>query len=85
MFTSWEEEDNSGLRIRDFYLGKCIGSGKFGDVFMCEHKKTGFVCAIKKILKSTLKEYGMEDQFIKELKIHYSLNHPNVVKLYSHF
>ena len=27
----------------------------------------------------------MVDQFAKELKIHYSLNHPNVTKLYGHF
>jgi len=43
------------------------------------------MCAIKKILKSTLIEYNMVDQFIKELKIHYGLNHPNVIKLYTHF
>lgn len=73
------------MKIRDFQLGKCIGSGKFGDVFMSQHKKTGFVCAIKKILKSTLLEYNMVEQFIKELKIHYRLSHPNVVKLYAHF
>ena len=27
----------------------------------------------------------MVDQFTEELKIHYSLNHPNIVKLYTHF
>ena len=27
----------------------------------------------------------MVDQFATELRIHYSLDHPNVVKLYSHF
>lgn len=27
----------------------------------------------------------MEEQFATELKIHYSLSHPNIVKLYGHF
>ena len=71
--------------MRDFELGKCVGSGKFGDVHICRHRKTGFIFALKKVFKSTLMEYKMIDQFIKELKIHYLLNHPNIVKLYTHF
>lgn len=73
------------LTMRDFELGKCVGSGKFGDVHICRHRQTGTIYALKKIFKSTLKEYKMIDQFIKELKIHYKLNHPNIVKLYTHF
>ena len=42
------------LKISDFTLGKCVGSGKFGDVFMCIHKKTNTVFALKKIFKSTI-------------------------------
>lgn len=52
---------------------------------MSVHKESGFLCAIKKILKSTISEYGMIPQITSELRIHYSLSHPNVVKLYSHF
>ena len=73
------------MGIGDFELGRCIGSGKFGDVYMSQHKETGWVCGIKKILKSTLVEYDMVEQFTRELRIHYSLEHPNVVRLYSHF
>jgi aurora kinase len=48
------------MHIRDFHLGKCMGSGKFGDVYLCVHKSTGFLCAIKKIFKSTIRDYNME-------------------------
>lgn len=41
--------------------------------------------AIKKVFKSVIKEYKMEAQFALELKIMYSLDHPNIVKLYAHF
>lgn len=66
-------------------MGKTLGSGKFGDVLQCRHRKTGALFALKKIFKSTIKEYNMVDQFTEELKIHYQLAHPNIVKLYTHF
>jgi serine/threonine protein kinase len=62
-----------------------IGSGKFGDVHVCRHKATKWVFALKKILKSTILQYKMMNQFINELKIQYRLDHPNIVKLYAHF
>lgn len=36
-------------------------------------------------MKSTIQEYKMENQFIRELKISYMVNHPNVIKTYGHF
>lgn len=47
------------LSMKQFELGKCVGSGKFGDVHICKHKQTGFVFALKKIFKSTIKEFNM--------------------------
>jgi hypothetical protein len=46
---------NNPVKISEFELGKCIGSGKYGDVFACRHKKTNTIYALKKILKSTIK------------------------------
>jgi serine/threonine protein kinase len=71
--------------VSDFELGKEVGSGKFGDVYLCKHKRTGMLFALKKIFKSVIREYRMEEQFALELKILYHLDHPNIVKLYSHF
>jgi len=45
-------------------MGKSIGSGKFGEVFICKHKPTNMIFALKKIFKSTISEYKMVDQFI---------------------
>ena len=71
--------------LRDFELGKLVGSGKFGDVHICCHKATGTMFALKKIFKSTIIEYNMVNQFTRELRIHYRLDHPHVIKLYAHF
>ena len=73
------------VSLRDFELGKSLGSGKFGDVFQCRHKATNTFYALKKIFKSTILEYDMVQQFMRELKILYYLNHPNIIKLYGHF
>ena len=40
----------------DFHIGKKLGKGQFGDVFIVKHKLTGFICAMKIITKKTIKE-----------------------------
>ena len=50
---------------------------------MAVHKKTGFVCALKKIKKDSVKY--MLDQFIQEIKIQLYLNHSKLVKVYGYF
>jgi serine/threonine protein kinase len=35
-------------------LGKLLGAGKFGEVFVGQHKKTGFISAIKIISKKQI-------------------------------
>ncbi len=42
------------LKITDFNMGHKLGGGKFGEVFLAEHKKTHFLCAIKKIERKTI-------------------------------
>ena len=45
--------------MKDLELGTEIGSGKFGQVYVCRHKITGMLFALKKVFKSTIKEHGM--------------------------
>ena len=37
--------------VNGFELGKTLGKGKFGEVFLARHQSTGFIAAIKKIEK----------------------------------
>lgn len=50
---------------------------------MAIHKKTGFLCALKKVKKDSVR--FMIDQFIQEIKIQMFLNHPKLVKIYGFF
>jgi serine/threonine protein kinase len=49
--------------LKDFVLGKALGSGAFGEVFPARHKRTNWLVAIKKIRKEKVKH--MLDQLIK--------------------
>jgi serine/threonine protein kinase len=52
------------VSINDFKLGKTLGEGKFGTVYMAIHKLTQSIYAIKKIPKLMIKNHYMIDQFI---------------------
>ena len=71
--------------INGFEMSRVLGKGKFGEVFLGRHRDTGFVAAIKKIEKKKVVEYKMIDQFAKEIRLHSSLDHPNIVKFYGVF
>lgn len=59
--------------------------GAFGKVYKVFHKKSKLFYAIKEMDKSQLKSNDMCEQIINEVKIMYSLNHENIIKLNNHF
>ena len=67
----------------DFEFQRKVGDGAFGQVWRVRHKKSLKTYAIKQVAKS--KVIRILDQFRRELTIMYSLDHPHIVKLYSHF
>ena len=54
-------------------------------MFLARHEETGFIAAIKKIEKPKVKEFKMLDQFVKEIRLHSCLDHPNIVKFFGVF
>ena len=73
------------LKRDDFEVGIKLGKGKFGNVYCVRHKESGFICALKAMKKSDIIHYKLERQFIREVEIQASLNHPNIAKLYGYF
>jgi aurora kinase, other len=51
---------------------------------LARHRKTNFICALKKIEKSKVGS-NLVIQLVREIKIQSFLNHPNVVKMYNFF
>ena len=68
-----------------FEIGKPLGKGKFGRVYLARERTTGFVCALKVLHKSELVKGKVEKQVRREIEIQSNLRHPNVLKLYGHF
>jgi len=68
-----------------FEIGKPLGKGKFGRVYLARDRTHGFICALKVLHKNELRDGRVEKQVRREIEIQSNLRHPNILKLYSHF
>lgn len=71
--------------LKDFDIGKRLGSGKFGKVFLARERKSKFVVALKVLSKAQLEESRVEHQLRREIEIQTHLRHPNILRLYGYF
>lgn len=71
--------------LRDFDIGDMLGSGAFGYVYKVVHKTSKRIFALKVIEKGKIRKNKMEKQIQNEVKIMYSLDCENVVRLFNHF
>ncbi|KAL3282287.1 hypothetical protein HHI36_005475 [Cryptolaemus montrouzieri] len=67
--------------LNDFELGNRLGRGKFGRVFLAREKKTGYLVALKTLLKKELVKGRVETQILREIEIQSHLKHPNILQL----
>ena len=68
-----------------FEIGKPLGKGKFGRVYLAKERTSGFVCALKVLHKSEIQQGKVEKQVRREIEIQSHLAHPNVLRLFGHF
>eukprot|EP01017_Pseudomicrothorax_dubius_P043514 TRINITY_DN7263_c0_g1_i5.p1 TRINITY_DN7263_c0_g1~~TRINITY_DN7263_c0_g1_i5.p1 ORF type:complete len:293 (+),score=45.51 TRINITY_DN7263_c0_g1_i5:112-990(+) len=68
-------------KLEDFELGKLLGSGRFGQVFLARERASKFVVALKTLSKAELKRHKVEHQVRREIEIQSHLDHPNVLIL----
>ena len=59
--------------LDDFDIGRVLGSGMFGKVYLAREKTTGFILALKMIYKAELNEYRMTEQLLREIRIQMKL------------
>lgn len=55
--------------LEDFEIGKTLGRGNFGSVFLAKEKASGFIVALKVMYKRQLKAIGIEKQLRREVEI----------------
>ncbi|KAM7223598.1 hypothetical protein V8F06_001072 [Rhypophila decipiens] len=88
---SSSQESLAALTPKQFHLGmfeigRPLGKGKFGRVYLARERSSNFICALKVLYKSELQHGGgVEKQVRREIEIQSNLRHPNILKLYGHF
>uniref|UniRef100_A0A3Q4GS01 non-specific serine/threonine protein kinase n=1 Tax=Neolamprologus brichardi TaxID=32507 RepID=A0A3Q4GS01_NEOBR len=59
--------------LENFDIGRPLGKGKFGNVYLARERQTKFILALKVLFKKQLEKAGVEHQ------------HPNILRLYGYF
>lgn len=71
--------------LSDFDIGKPLGKGKFGNVYLAREKTSKFLVALKVLFKSAIKDFNNEHQVKREIEIQSHLRHPNILRMYGYF
>ncbi|RDB24664.1 Serine/threonine-protein kinase ark1 [Hypsizygus marmoreus] len=72
--------------LSDFDIGRPLGKGKFGRVYMVRTKsEPRYILALKTLYKSEIVQGKVEKQIRREIEIQQNLRHPNVLRLYGYF
>ncbi|KAJ1919466.1 spindle assembly checkpoint kinase [Mycoemilia scoparia] len=82
---SRSERSEHTWKFSDFDIGKALGKGKFGHVYLARERQSGFICGLKVMFKDELKENKVERQLRREVEIQTHLRHPNILRLYGYF
>ena len=72
-------------QLSDFDIGKPLGRGKFGNVYLAREKNSKYIVALKVLFKSQLQKAGVEHQLRREIEIQSHLRHTNILRLYGYF
>merc|ERR1712147_84345 len=78
-------EEKKSWCLHDFDIGKPLGRGKFGSVYMAREQKSKFIVALKVLFKSQLLKAQVEHQLRREIEIQSHLRHPHILRLYGYF
>lgn len=71
--------------LDDFDIGKKLGEGQFGSVYLARERRCKFIVALKAIKKSQLLCSFNEHLLRREIDIHSHLLHPNILQFYAWF
>ncbi|WIA23424.1 hypothetical protein OEZ85_000179 [Tetradesmus obliquus] len=72
-------------QLSDFDIGRPLGRGKFGNVYLAREKKSQYIVALKVLFKSQLAQSNVEHQLRREIEIQSHLRHANILRLYGYF
>lgn len=71
--------------LEDFEIGKPLGRGKFGKVYLARERRTKYIVALKVLSKHQLLKSGVEHQLRREIEIQAHLRHRHILRMYGYF
>ncbi|XP_076469920.1 aurora kinase C-like [Babylonia areolata] len=71
--------------LGDFDIGKPLGKGKFGNVYLARERQSKYIVALKLMFKSQLQKAGVEHQLRREIEIQSHLRHPHILRMFGYF
>lgn len=82
-----DDASKAGTRwtLNDFEVGKPLGRGKFGKVYLARERRTKYIVALKVLSKSQLLKSGVEHQLRREIEIQAHLRHRHILRMYGYF
>lgn len=73
------------LHLGMFEIGRPLGKGKFGRVYLVKHRPSGYICALKVLNKIEICHDGAEVHVRREIEVHSNLKHPGIISFYGWF
>jgi len=83
--TEKEKKKQETFNLDMFDVGRALGKGKFGNVYLAREQKSKYVLALKVMFKNELKKHGVVHQVRREVEIQSHLRHPHILRLYGYF
>lgn len=83
--SSSTDDDRKIWKLSNFDVGRLLGRGRFGNVYVAREKNSHFVVALKVLFKKQINASGIEHQVRREIEIQYHLRHKNILRLYGYF
>eukprot|EP00177_Eucheuma_denticulatum_P008197 GFKZ01014921.1.p1 GENE.GFKZ01014921.1~~GFKZ01014921.1.p1 ORF type:complete len:340 (+),score=40.77 GFKZ01014921.1:561-1580(+) len=74
-----------GWQLDDFEIGRPLGKGQFGSVYLARERKSKYIVGLKVLFKNQLVRNGVEHQLRREIEIQSHLRHPNILRLFGYF
>lgn len=77
-----KKEEKREWNISDFLLGKPLGKGKFGNVYLAHEKSSKRLVALKVLFKAPLITSNSIHSLRREVEIQCRMKHKNIVQLF---
>lgn len=80
-----ESQSQKKWVLTDFDIGRPLGKGKFGNVYLAREKRSKFIIAMKVLYRSQIENANISHQVRREIEIQTHLRHPNILRMYGYF